>query len=190
MPNYIVQGSDLSSVASAIRTKGGTSTQLAFPAEFVSAIDAIPTGGGGTNGLVDVAFNYSGLYSGTVSNNVISNYAASVANKGYVFRFKSPVSIVSGDTIKITFSDKTTMSGSYSDFAFITNHFNGTTSDQGAYYILTKRNFAFNITNEISITLSGVDSADIFGFVITNRADSMSNCGAKINIYVNDVLVF
>lgn len=39
--------SDLTSVANAIRAKGGTSASLAFPAGFVSAIDAIPTGGGG-----------------------------------------------------------------------------------------------------------------------------------------------
>ena len=38
---------DLTSVANAIRTKGGTSASLAFPAGFVSAIDVIPTGGGG-----------------------------------------------------------------------------------------------------------------------------------------------
>lgn len=38
---------DLTSVANAIRTKGGTSASLAFPAGFVSAIAAIPTGGGG-----------------------------------------------------------------------------------------------------------------------------------------------
>ena len=37
---------DLTSVANAIRTKGGTSAQLAFPGGFVSAIQAIPTGGG------------------------------------------------------------------------------------------------------------------------------------------------
>lgn len=36
----------LTSVANAIRTKGGTSAALAFPADFVSAIAAIPTGGG------------------------------------------------------------------------------------------------------------------------------------------------
>lgn len=41
--------SNLTSIANAIRTKGGTSAQLAFPAGFVSAIDAIPTGGGGLN---------------------------------------------------------------------------------------------------------------------------------------------
>lgn len=37
---------DLTSVANAIRTKGGTSASLAFPAGFVSAIAAIPSGGG------------------------------------------------------------------------------------------------------------------------------------------------
>lgn len=36
---------DLTSVANAIRTKGGTSSQLAFPSGFVSAVQAIPTGG-------------------------------------------------------------------------------------------------------------------------------------------------
>ena len=35
---------DLTSVANAIRTKGGTSAQLAFPAGFVSAVQAIPSG--------------------------------------------------------------------------------------------------------------------------------------------------
>lgn len=36
---------DLISVANAIRTRGGTSAQLAFPADFVSAVQAIPAGG-------------------------------------------------------------------------------------------------------------------------------------------------
>lgn len=39
--------SDLTSVANAIRTKGGTSAQLAFPQGFVDAVDAIQTDGGG-----------------------------------------------------------------------------------------------------------------------------------------------
>lgn len=36
---------NLTSVANAIRTKGGTSAELAFPQGFVDAVDAIPTGG-------------------------------------------------------------------------------------------------------------------------------------------------
>lgn len=37
----------LTSIANAIRTKGGTSADLTFPGGFVSAVEAIPTGGGG-----------------------------------------------------------------------------------------------------------------------------------------------
>ena len=47
MSYYICEDTDLTSVANAIRTKGGTSAQLEFPTGFVSAINAIPTGGGG-----------------------------------------------------------------------------------------------------------------------------------------------
>lgn len=46
---------DLTSVANTIRTKGGTSAPLAFPAGFVNAINAIPTGGGGGGGDYQIA---------------------------------------------------------------------------------------------------------------------------------------
>lgn len=45
MSNYIVDGSDLTSVANAIRAKSGGSSQLTFPAGFVSEIQSIQTGG-------------------------------------------------------------------------------------------------------------------------------------------------
>lgn len=45
MANYLATDTDLTSVATAIRTKGGTSARLMFPSGFVSAIQAIPTGG-------------------------------------------------------------------------------------------------------------------------------------------------
>ena len=41
---------DLTSVADAIRTKGGTTASLAFPSGFVSAINAISGGGGASFG--------------------------------------------------------------------------------------------------------------------------------------------
>ena len=46
---------DLTAVADAIRTKGGTSASLAFPTGFVDAIDAIETGGGGRFTIDDFA---------------------------------------------------------------------------------------------------------------------------------------
>lgn len=59
MAKYVVDSTDLTNVADAIRTKGGTSDALVFPAGFVSAVEAITTGGG--IGLPD--FTYSGVYS-------------------------------------------------------------------------------------------------------------------------------
>lgn len=49
---------DLTAVANAIRTKGGTSAQLAFPAGFVSAVEAIETGGSAAS-LKDELFGYT-----------------------------------------------------------------------------------------------------------------------------------
>lgn len=55
MANYIATDTDLTAVANAIRTKGGTSASLAFPTGFVDAIDAIETGGSGEYTINDFA---------------------------------------------------------------------------------------------------------------------------------------
>lgn len=44
MADYLVTDTELTSVANAIRTKGGTSAQLTFPQGFIDAVGAIPTG--------------------------------------------------------------------------------------------------------------------------------------------------
>lgn len=51
---YITTDTELTSIANAIRTKGGTLAQLTYPAGFVSAIEAIPTGGGSASYNVTV----------------------------------------------------------------------------------------------------------------------------------------
>ena len=63
--------SDLTSVANAIRTKGGTSAQLAFPAGFVSAIGDIPSGGGLTMESVMVKTWPSGAVSTSFSGAIL-----------------------------------------------------------------------------------------------------------------------
>ena len=69
MSNYIVSDTNLTAVADAIRTKGGTSSPLEFPSEFVSAINAIPGGGGSSVAPNDVNF-YD--YDGTI----VASYSA------------------------------------------------------------------------------------------------------------------
>lgn len=44
MSDYITNDTELTSIADAIRTKGGTSASLVYPSGFISAINAIPTG--------------------------------------------------------------------------------------------------------------------------------------------------
>lgn len=46
MANYIATDTELTSIANAIREKGGTSEQLEFPDDFITAIENITTGGG------------------------------------------------------------------------------------------------------------------------------------------------
>lgn len=58
MAEYLTNTTDLTKVASAIREKGGTSDPLVYPDGFVTAIQAIETGGGGgsdelVNSLID-----------------------------------------------------------------------------------------------------------------------------------------
>lgn len=64
MTDYVVQDTQLTSVADAIRAKGRTSDPLAFPDGFVDAVEAIPTGGwGGSVPAKEVNFRD---YDGTV----------------------------------------------------------------------------------------------------------------------------
>ena len=60
MANYIASDTDLTSVANAIRTKGGTSSSLVFPSGFVTAIQNIPSGGSAT--LITKSITANGTY--------------------------------------------------------------------------------------------------------------------------------
>lgn len=56
--------SDLTSVANAIRAKSGGSSQLAFPAGFVSEIQAIPSGGGASALIASGTYTGAGTFNG------------------------------------------------------------------------------------------------------------------------------
>ena len=83
MAEYLTSTTDLTKVASAIRAKGGTSNPLVYPDGFVTAIQAIETGGGGgsdelVNSLIDRTI--SGAYvNNTVT--IIGRYGLSNCTK-------------------------------------------------------------------------------------------------------------
>lgn len=63
MTDYLTNDTDLTSVADAIREKGGTSEPLEWPSGYVDAIEAIETGGGGASQyVVGVSPNVSQTY--------------------------------------------------------------------------------------------------------------------------------
>lgn len=68
---YLVSGTDLTSVANAIRTKGGTSAQLEFPSGFVTAIGNI-SGGGGASNVVTGTFTADASEKGTAKSVPVS----------------------------------------------------------------------------------------------------------------------
>ena len=61
MANYICTSSEITSLADAIRTKGGTSASLTWPNGFISAVNDIPSGGGGGGG------DFAGLIQRTIT---------------------------------------------------------------------------------------------------------------------------
>lgn len=65
MAEYLTNTTDLTKVASAIREKGGTPDLLVYPDGFVTAIQAIQTGGGTSSsqtGVVDTSAAYRIIY--------------------------------------------------------------------------------------------------------------------------------
>lgn len=82
---------DLTSVANAIRTKGGTSADLAFPSGFVSAVQAIPSGGGGTD--------FKDLVEGTLT----------TVNDSTITQLRGNAFYRCGNLISVTFPEVTEM---------------------------------------------------------------------------------
>lgn len=74
--------SDLTSVANAIRTKGGTSAQLAFPAEFVTAIGNIPSGGVTPTGTKQISITQNGTTTEDVTNYANAEITVNVSGGG------------------------------------------------------------------------------------------------------------
>lgn len=71
MAEYLTNTTDLTAVADAIRVKGGISSPLVYPDGFVSAIQAIETGGGsGSDELVNSLIDRT--ISGTYVNNAVT----------------------------------------------------------------------------------------------------------------------
>ena len=83
MANYLTTDTDLTAVANAIRTKGGTSSQLSFPSGFVQAIGEISGGGGITpTGTKEIAITENGTTTEDVTNYASAEITVNVSGGG------------------------------------------------------------------------------------------------------------
>lgn len=104
MTDYLVTDTELTSIANAIRTKGGTSASLTYPTGFVTAINNIPTGG--TPTLQTVTKTYTPK-SSAITENITpgSGYdgidEADITVEGVVCSNLSAGNIKSGVTVKV-----------------------------------------------------------------------------------------
>lgn len=198
--------SDLTSVANAIRTKGGTSASLAFPSGFVTAIGNISGGSDGFPGvlycssLFNSNYNSGYIYSGdapTVSAHLMEgvtiNCGASRVQKGYV-RI-GPVDLTNINTIQSVLTHWGTGTGSknYYSRLYISQNQNDTARDVpsnqlDSYYYL-------NVSGEHPDSLKGVlRTLDVSGFsgnyYIFTGTDSATSSWSAARIVMVHAIVY
>lgn len=170
MSKYLVEGTDLTSVANAIRTKGGTSASLGFPSDFITAIGNI-SGGGSVPAV-------TGTFTGTTAGSAITVSVPYTGN-GYpialmifpstgayktgssIYSLAKKYAIVAGARIKRDTSSTPTYSGSGEE-------------NKGCYFVLYK--------NSDSDATIGVTNGALDGTMFTaDSAGSTAGTVMRIN---------
>nr|DAH56561.1 MAG TPA: hypothetical protein [Caudoviricetes sp.] len=75
MAEYLVQGASLTTVADAIRERGGTTAPLSFPEGMVSAIRSIQSGGGDLSSVDVYIADFTSDADLTVTAGAVDKYA-------------------------------------------------------------------------------------------------------------------
>lgn len=136
---------DLTSVANAIRTKGGTSAQLAFPSGFVSAINAIPTGGG-TSDWTRVVVSAAATTAQACANALFTNRRAGYVYFAYLDQDETPVTLDYHLAAFCVMRDSTVgggyryrTSGTYNSFSGITTSVTAKIAVGDVFYVCEKQ---------------------------------------------------
>ena len=131
---------DLTSVANAIRTKGGTSADLAFPSEFVTAIQNIPSGGVTPTGTKQISISSNGTTTEDVTNYANAEITVAVPNS---YSVGDEGKVVSNGALVSQSSATYTTNNTYDTTLInsVTVNVSGGGNDN---YILKFENFKFN----------------------------------------------
>ena len=155
---------DLTSVANAIRTKGGTSANLAFPAGFVSAVQAIPSGGGVDWDAIASGDEPSGLI--TLQVTAIAKSAFRAFQPSHSWSIYAPNALTIGDS---AFRDNTNLS-------FV--RFPRATSAPNGYVCYGTKNMTTVDVGKISsIANQFFNMASAFHTLIMRKSDGLTTLG-------------
>lgn len=159
---------DLTSVANAIRAKGGTSADLAFPSGFISAVDAITSGGGSPIQL---------LYTLTVAEDSRSVSIITTSFNSYDFYFcLIDATLTASDWLYIVKNSNSTSGGSYQQSS--QNH-HGIIFLVAKYYSSTQVLTTIQANNGYITTYGAPDNM----FIYTYTATKLIKAGSKFKIY-------
>lgn len=156
MAEYLTTDTELTSIANAIRTRGGTSAALTYPEGFITAIENIPAGSGSPVIITDTIDEHGGTirHISTTGDTLEGKTADDVILSGATLTV--PAGIYALDSTK-TFADATaTVSG--------TNTVTPTATISGSGCTLS------NTDNGISITATGGGSASASATATTGTA--------------------
>ena len=121
MADYIVKDTELTSVANAIRTAGGTNSLLSFPNGFVSAVNNISGGGGSSDfstaqvTIINNAQSDFVLYFPNIFDNRVHGYLDSSDIDGspveaVLYKGACHITYTSDDTLNISVTGNATIS--------------------------------------------------------------------------------
>ena len=176
MADYLTTNTELTSIADAIRTKGGTSSTLVYPTEFVSGINAIHVGTDVSDTTATESDVMSGKYfynssgtraQGNIANGTITNNTSGGTSSGTINR-GSQIKIGAGYYGSDTYYTAQSNSGTY------TVSSSGTKTVNGYYYV----NVAAGSTTVSEPTIdssTGVVTAEATVTAGYQRAQTKSN---------------
>ena len=137
MADYLTTDTELTSIANAIRTKGGTSAALTYPAGFVTAIGNIQTGG---NDFIVTLTKNSGTGYWEPDKTVAEVYAAYQAGKNIDIKADGGTNTLPAHISSISSS------------GFLYTVFEGTSGPGSSFYYVEK---AFGVNSSGTVELSG-----------------------------------
>ena len=194
MANYQAPDTEFQAVANAIRTKSGTQSQLVWPNGFVSAINAIPSGGGG-----ELPTGY------TRRRGVVSNNNTAYINTGIVPN-TTTWAIIECDVKTLGSTEQRSIFGSRiadKNSTFECRFNRASISDIFATINLGSNNNAFSIDTtlfshkfEININGSRVDGNTLYNsdIQVTNQYElylfGMNNAGVFFPISSRSLVIF